>query len=276
MCSTCGTLDCNCQTNNGCPIKDLSTNCLITGTTLPNSEIPAGTILSEALEQLDTYIHSVTAEIETSFSLVGIGDGIDVYKGVDGQGRKEIRSIKHVGDYITVTLSTGLDEIEIKITESELVTLIQDNLVQADWNQTNPVLPDYIKNKPTVDGSETKIADGTTTDVTGTGTTGDPYKVEVLNLQKIITGNHTLTSADNNYTIFINNSGAINITVPTGLAANFSVGFVQQGTADVTFVVAGTTIHTPVGLKIKGQNYNALIEKVQNTEVFHLLGNLKA
>lgn len=133
------------------------------------------------------------------------------------------------------------------------------------------------------DGSETKLNSGTTTTVTGSGTIASPYVVEAINLQKVITypanftgTNYTLTSADNNYSILINNaSTAVTITIPTGLSSKISVGFIQQGTADISFVSSGTTINTPVGLKIKGQNYNAYIEKVGVTETFHLLGNLK-
>jgi hypothetical protein len=52
------------------------------------------------------------------------------------------------------------------------------------------------------------------------------------------------------------------ITVPTLLVSKFNAGFIQQGST-VSFVASGTTIRTPVGLKIKGVNYNAYIEKVQ-------------
>lgn len=96
------------------------------------------------------------------------------------------------------------------------------------------------------------------------------------NFQKIITSNYILISEDNNYSIIINNGNTpITITVPTGLTSNFQVGFIQQGTGDVSFITSGTTLNTPLGLKIKGANYNAYIEKIGTTEVFQLLGNLK-
>lgn len=96
------------------------------------------------------------------------------------------------------------------------------------------------------------------------------------NLQKVIASDYTLTNADNNYSIIINNgANPLTITVPTGLLAILQVGFIQQGTGDVSFIASGTTLNTPTGLKIKGINYNAYIEKIGNTEVFQLLGNLK-
>jgi hypothetical protein len=96
------------------------------------------------------------------------------------------------------------------------------------------------------------------------------------NLQKIITASYVLTSADNNYTIIINNGTTpINITIPTGLLVNIFVGFIQKGTADVTFVASGTTIYNPTGLKSKGQYYNTSIDQEGTTNTFYLLGNTK-
>jgi hypothetical protein len=75
-------------------------------------------------------------------------------------------------------------------------------------------------------------------------------------------------------TIIVNNGATnITITVPTLLVSKFNAGFIQQGSGTVSFVASGTTIRTPVGFKIR-VNYNAYIEKVGTTEVFHLLGNL--
>jgi hypothetical protein len=42
----------------------------------------------------------------------------------------------------------------------------------------------------------------------------------------------------------------------------------------VTFVASNTAINTPIGYKIKGQNFNAYLEKAGASEVFQLLGNL--
>jgi hypothetical protein len=115
------------------------------------------------------------------------------------------------------------------------------------------------------------------------GVAPPPYKVETVNLQKVITypadftGNsYTVTNADNHHTILIDNgTQVVNINVPTGLTAKTQVGFIQRGTADVVFVPQGTTLNSAAGLKIKGINLNAYIEKVKTTEVFQVLGNLK-
>lgn len=131
----------------------------------------------------------------------------------------------------------------------------------------------------TIDGSETKIADGVTTNITGVGTTASPYVVEIENLQKVVsTFPYTLTSADDKYTIFVNN-GASNvlINVPNGLVANFSCVFIQEGTGLVTIQASGTaTVLYPSTLqnKIKAQNYWAMVEKKQATDNYFLLGSL--
>ena len=99
-----------------------------------------------------------------------------------------------------------------------------------------------------------------------------------INLQKTITSSYTASSADNMYTIIINNSSTtVTITIPSGLLSKINLGFFQQGTADVTFVAgAGVTINSPINmLKIKGQNYWAYLEQVNNSNIYQLAGNLK-
>ena len=96
---------------------------------------------------------------------------------------------------------------------------------------------------------------------------------ETTNKQKeITTSNYILTNIDNDYTIFINNGvTAISISLGAITVANFCVGFIQEGSADVTFV--GVT--NPVGLKLKGQGYQAFIERKLSTATYYLLGNTK-
>jgi len=133
------------------------------------------------------------------------------------------------------------------------------------------------------DGSETKINSGATTSVSGVGTTGSPYTIEVVNLQKVITypgdftgTNYTLTNADNNYEIIVNNgTTACTITVPAELTSKIGVGFTQKGTGDVTYTASGTTINNPIGLKIKGQYYQTFLSQELATNNYFLGGNTK-
>lgn len=126
----------------------------------------------------------------------------------------------------------------------------------------------------------------TSTDTTysagsGISLTGTVFSVE--NLQKVITyptdftgTNYTLTNADNNYEIIINNGAtAVSIIVPSGLTAKIGVGFTQKGTGDVSYTASGTTINNPIGLKIKGQYYQTFLSQESNTNSYFLGGNTK-
>lgn len=97
------------------------------------------------------------------------------------------------------------------------------------------------------------------------------------NLQKEITTSVTLSNVDNNYTIFINNGAIpITITIDSSITTpNFCVGFIQEGTGDVTFVGTGVSLTNPVGLKSKGQGYATFIERKLSTSNYFLLGDTK-
>jgi hypothetical protein len=124
-------------------------------------------------------------------------------------------------------------------------------------------------------GSSGTTGSSGTSGVNGSnGTSGTSY----TNLQKVISTNYTLVNADNEYTIFVDNGGsALTIEVPAGLMTNFNVGFIQEGTGDVSFVGTGgaTILNAINGFKIKGQKYQAFLEKKQALTTFYLLGNTK-
>lgn len=405
---SCQTVDC------ACPVKDLSTDCVLyTGNDLPCTEIKTGTLLTEVFGQLDTYLCDLSAQLANAFSLISVGEGVRVYKGVDGIGRKEIRSLVSPDGFLSIGLSTDNKEIEFTINETVLREFVQDNQITYSVSNVGTgagIYRDAVRTADNVnialkkiksqggsvvitdgaddinleiDGSATKVTAGTAISVTGNGTIATPYVITntspdqavsisagtgisisgsyptfsvtntapdqvvsltgagattisgsypnftisstdnntpvsitgggattvggsypnftvsstdtnttysaglglnlsgttfgVVNLQKEISGDYTLTSADTEYTIFINNgSSPVTITVPTGLVANFEAGFIQEGTGVVTFSAAGTTINTATGLKIKGQRYQAFIEKKLSSETFYLLGNVIA
>jgi hypothetical protein len=408
--SSCQTVDC------ACPVKDLSTDCVLyTGEDLSCTEIKTGTLLTEVFGQLDTYLCDLSTQLANAFSLISVGEGVRVYKGVDGIGRKEIRSLVSPDGFLSIGLSTDNREIEFSINTQVLKPFIQANQITYSASNVGTGASVYkeairtldnvnlsfkklksqngtititeeaneINFAVSVDGSETKVTAGTSISVSGAGTIASPYVVAnmapdqvvsitagtgisisgsyptfsvtntapdqvvsltgagsttisgsypnftisstdnntpvsiigggattvtgsypnfnvsstdtnttysagpglslsgttfgVANLQKVISGDYTLTSTDTEYTIFIDNgSTPITITVPTGLVANFEAGFIQEGTGVVTFSASGTTINTPTGLKIKGQRYQAFIEKKLSSETFYLLGNVIA
>ena len=122
------------------------------------------------------------------------------------------------------------------------------------------------------------LENSATTTITGDGTLGNEYQVDVNNLQKVIdTFPYLLVDGDDKYTIFIDNGVSnVIINVPNTLPSNFSAAFVQKGTGDVTITPTGTSvINSALGYKIKGQYYWALLEKELNTVTYYLIGNTK-
>jgi len=132
---------------------------------------------------------------------------------------------------------------------------------------------------PTGPAGTTSIGNGLTTRVTGAGTSGSPYVTETFNQQRTnVTTSFTLANSDDQSSIFVNNGASdITITVPANLKDNFVCGFWQRGSGDVTFIEdTGTTIETAIGLKIKGQGYFVVLEKVTNTATYYLGNATKA
>lgn len=100
MCNNCQNTtchDCNqqplCETNDcSCPVKDLSTDCILyTGGDLECSGIKDKTILTELIQQLDNFICTQTG---AGIEFLSIGEGEPVYAGVDPTGKQKIRTIK--------------------------------------------------------------------------------------------------------------------------------------------------------------------------------------
>ena len=150
-----------------------------------------------------------------------------------------------------------------------------------DCGTVSTGFPLIIKNDSVTSFTINKLGEATGTKFIKSGGTAQQFlmadgNVSELNPQKTITTSYTLTDIDNNYTIFVNNV-ATPVTISLGAITlpNFCVGFVQEGTGDVTFVGSGVSLTNPVGLKSKGQGYQTFIERKLATSSFFLLGNTK-
>jgi hypothetical protein len=96
--------------------------------------------------------------------------------------------------------------------------------------------------------------------------------------QTIVSGaTYTPSSADVGKMIQLTNSGAINITVNTGLGitAGQSIDFLRFGTGTVTFVVGSAIIRYTPGLKLRDQ-YSAATLFCVSTDTYALIGDLSA
>jgi hypothetical protein len=184
------------------------------------------------------------------------------------------------------TYSAGTDISLIGTTFNNTAPDQTVTLTQGGSTTVSGTYPNFtVSSTDTIaDGSETKINNGITTTKTGLGTIASPYVIEVENLQKIITypadftgTNYTLTDADKEYTIFVNNgTTAVTITLNTSVTASkYCVGFIQEGSADITYVGTGVSLTNPIGLKSKGQGYQTFIERKLSTSTYYLLGNTK-
>ena len=307
-CNTCNqkkcvTKSCACKIfiNSDC-LNDVKSvfNCL---------EIETGLTLTQTLEEMDAQICALFESITNYFTLINVGEGEGVYKGVNNLGQKEIKSLSKTGDLITISSTT--DEIVFSIDEDVLTTFIEDLIptsVGCFNSPTNTItigedvegcttldaaLPcitstgDTIKittnleeNCINLESEPTLIEDGESTRVSGEGTSLSPYSLEIFNLQKSIdTFPYTLTSEDDKYTIFVNNLASnVAINIPTGLVSNFTVSFIQKGTGDVSINNnVGVNLEQPSTLQniIKGQYYGAMLEKELTTENYYLIGGLK-
>lgn len=126
MCNNCQQNNCGCQPEPqfslcnplcppepcACPVKDLSTNCIVLAEDLECSGVEAGTILTEAIQQVDNYFCTAISELYASMNLVNVGAGARIYKGVDGIGRKEIRSITSNG---SIVITENTNEIQLVV-----------------------------------------------------------------------------------------------------------------------------------------------------------------
>ena len=272
-------------------------------------EIETGLTLTQTLEEMDAQICALFESVTNYFTLINVGEGAGVYKGVNNLGQKEIKSLSKTGDLITITPATN--EIVFSIDEEALTNFIEDIIpttVGCFNSPTNTItigedvegcttldaaLPcitstgDTIKittnleeNCINLESEPTLIEDGESTRVSGEGTSLSPYSLEIFNLQKSIDNfPYTLNSDDDKHTIFIEN-GATNvvINVPDGLVTNFSVVFIQEGIGEVTVQQSGASTllypSTTLQNKIKGQYYWAMVEKKLNTNTYYLMGSL--
>lgn len=85
-----------------------------------------------------------------------------------------------------------------------------------------------------------------------------------------ITGNTTLSEIHNGAILNVTNT--CNITIPTGLDANFQCVIFVKGSVIVTFVNGGVTVYAPSGLLLKTDKMASLISTSTNN--FNLTGEL--
>lgn len=122
----------NCNQTNPCEQVDCtcrlktSTDCATyTGDDLACSGIPKGTILTEALQMMDTFICTKFNSVVGYFSIINVGNGNDIYAGDNNLGQKKLKSLISTSDILDI--SSTDDEIQFSVDETELINFITVN-----------------------------------------------------------------------------------------------------------------------------------------------------
>ncbi len=117
-CSGCTTPCTQTPSANPCPVKDLSTDCIVyKGLDLACSSIEQDTLLTQVIRDMDAFICNRFESAVSALSLTNIGTGENVYKGVDNLGRREIKRIQQ-GDNIQITSTSDGNSIRISNLDS--------------------------------------------------------------------------------------------------------------------------------------------------------------
>jgi len=140
MCNKCngGCNSCQCTCNTPCITPDcackvfITTDCVTLTEDLPCSNILKGQTETEVLKQLDAYICELFGTVQNFLQLINIGGGIEVYKGVNNLGKKEIRTLI---DSNLINIVQGTDNITISVDEVALNNFIEAN--QKTYSITN-------------------------------------------------------------------------------------------------------------------------------------------
>lgn len=214
-------------------------------------------------------------------SLANITCGNDV---VVFQGDSLVGALENIVNYFCQRLVTLTDYInsQLSIINTRLTNIEGDiSTIQGDIVD---IKGDIVTIQGDVSDLDARVTNNEgdinnlQTDVSTLTTNVSNLTTDTETKQKFISSDYLLGDADNNYSIIITNGTTpITITVPTGLMAKLQVGFIQDGTADITFITTGGVVlnNAIAGYKIKGQYDQAYLEQGATSSIYYLLGNTK-
>lgn len=284
---------CNQQTpcepiNCGCPIPDLSAECVVyKGDKLSciGAEVPEN--LEVLLKKFDTAICAKLEDIIQQGNLVNIGEGIKLYAGTDNQGQRQIRTLLSSDGSIQITLNPEEESVDF-VFNGETFTLERESST-ADAQIVSEF--DSVNNKYTFKGLKSDsitIEEDTegniTLEVVATPQAQSDYlqddnanaafiKNRLPQKTINITDSYNVTDDDNHHVIEIkNNRNEVVIDLQNiSIEDNFFVGFLQNGDAAVRFVnydiIPSNSIAT-----LAGKGHVAAVEVFGGTIYLH--GNL--
>lgn len=100
-----------------CPIKDLSTDCVLypsTGLNLTHIGVAPQTILTQALENINTNVGAIK-DLIGNVVIINVGAGEGLFKQVNNIGQREFKSIVAGSN---VSLTSGTDDITIAVAQA--------------------------------------------------------------------------------------------------------------------------------------------------------------
>ena len=140
------------QTDCSCAVQ-LSSDCINNVTAeMPCSAIGTGQTLTAVLEQLDAFICTKFDQTVAFFTLINVGTGSQIYKGINGVGQKEIRSVITTGTLLTNVQNTN--DITLGIDEDELLAFVLEN--QLTYSVANVGLGASVYKDSTTVGNNTQ------------------------------------------------------------------------------------------------------------------------
>ena len=258
-----------------CPVL-LNTSCITyDGDDLECANIESGLPLNQTIKLLDEHVCEAISEINASINLINVGEGEDIYAGIDGIGRRKIKRINTDSNILTITPNT--DDITFSIDEEVLDTFIEAN--QKTYSTSNVGTGVQVYKDSTVAGDNTQfnfrtltstgnsvtitqgtnsinlevdiepqsvvLQEGTNVTITGVGTDLNPYIISVTDNDTIVTlqdGTTTNVNGDGvavPYSVEIENLQKTINTFPYTLTSNddkYTI-FLTNGSSNVVINV---------------------------------------
>lgn len=120
-CNTCNPKPCVTPTPCGCPAGYFSSDCVSNVTAeFQCLNIETGLPLTDTLEALDQAICDKVETITNYISLVNVGDGAEVYKGVNGIGQKQLRTLTSENNSVVIQTNTDTIDFSVNLADTQL------------------------------------------------------------------------------------------------------------------------------------------------------------
>lgn len=171
--------NCNCNsctqvpTDCTCPTI-IGSDCVTFTEDLTCSSVAKDQTLTATIKGLDEYVCQAISDLTTSINLVNVGDGAQVYSGIDNLGKRKLRTLKSSDDSVTITQNTDDIDLTVNFSDGSETIINAGTNISVTGNGTSGT-PYIISN--TADGSETIIQQGLNVAVTGLGTIANPYVI---------------------------------------------------------------------------------------------------